>query len=163
MPKWNTENPGTRKHLIDAAVYWIREYDIDGWRLDVSDEVSLDFWREFSRTVREAKTDCYIAGEMWHDVSNWPNPGYFSAAMKYPLGFAAADFFLRKSINPRDALQGRKRRLPLDYQQRRRRIAGGLHWGKTHKDRRRNRGMRIKRVARSQRRNTSFYPGGFSY
>ena len=99
IPKWNTENPQGRKYLIDAAVYWIKECDIDAWRLDVSDEVSLDFWREFSRAVREAKADCYILGEMWHDASNWLNPGCFSAAMNYPLGFAVNDFFLRKTIN----------------------------------------------------------------
>jgi neopullulanase len=96
MPKWNTENPRVRRYLIDAAVYWIKECDIDAWRLDVSDEVSFDFWREFSRSVREAKADCYILGEMWHDASNWLNPGYFNAAMNYPLGFAVSDFFLRK-------------------------------------------------------------------
>ncbi|MDR0709808.1 MAG: glycoside hydrolase family 13 protein [Spirochaetaceae bacterium] len=97
MPKWNTENSQARKYLIDAAVYWIKECDIDAWRLDVSDEVSLDFWREFSRSVREAKADCYVLGEMWHDASNWLNPGYFSAAMNYPLGFAVTDFFLKKT------------------------------------------------------------------
>ncbi|MDR1352131.1 MAG: glycoside hydrolase family 13 protein [Treponema sp.] len=96
MPKWNTENPQARKYLIDAAVYWIRECDIDAWRLDVSDEVSLDFWREFSRSVREAKADCYILGEMWHDASNWVGPGYFDSAMNYPLGFALTGFFLQK-------------------------------------------------------------------
>ncbi|MDR0710217.1 MAG: glycoside hydrolase family 13 protein, partial [Spirochaetaceae bacterium] len=97
MPKWNTENSQARKYLIDAAIYWIKECDIDAWRLDVSDEVSLDFWREFSRSVREAKADCYILGEMWHDASNWLNSGYFNAAMNYPLGFAVTDFFLKKA------------------------------------------------------------------
>jgi glycosidase len=97
MPKWNTENPRARRYLIDAAVYWIKECDIDAWRLDVSDEVSLDFWREFSCGVRAAKADCYILGEMWHDASNWLNPGYFNAAMNYPLGFAVSDFFLKKA------------------------------------------------------------------
>jgi glycosidase len=97
MPKWNTGNPRVRRHLIDAAVYWIKECDIDGWRLDVSNEVSLDFWREFSRAVREAKADCYILGEMWHDASNWLNPGCFDAAMNYPLSFVVIDFFLRKA------------------------------------------------------------------
>jgi glycosidase len=99
MPKWNTENPPARKYLIDAALYWVRECDIDAWRLDVSDEVSLDFWREFSRSVRGIKADCYILGEMWHDASNWINPGYFDSAMNYPLGFAVADFFLRKGFS----------------------------------------------------------------
>jgi glycosidase len=98
MPKWNTENPQARRYLLDAAVYWIRECNIDGWRLDVSDEVSLDFWRAFAEETRAVKEDLYLVGEMWHDASNWINPGYFNAVMNYPLGFAVADFFARKTI-----------------------------------------------------------------
>jgi glycosidase len=98
MPKWNTEHPAARKYLLDAAVYWIKECDIDAWRLDVSDEVSFNFWAEFSRAVRAAKKDFYIIGEMWHDASPWLEAPYFNAVMNYPLGFAVADFFLKKEI-----------------------------------------------------------------
>jgi glycosidase len=96
MPKWNTENPAARRYLLDAALYWIRKCDIDGWRLDVSGEVSFDFWKEFVREVRAVKKDFYITGEMWHDASNWINGAYFDAVMNYPLGFAVSDYFLRK-------------------------------------------------------------------
>jgi glycosidase len=99
MPKWNTENPGAREYLLEAAEYWIRECDIDGWRLDVANEVSFDFWAAFVRRVRAVKDDFYILGEMWHDASAWINGGYFNAVMNYPLGFAVADFFLKKSID----------------------------------------------------------------
>jgi glycosidase len=106
MPKWNTENPEARKYLLDAALYWIRECDIDAWRLDVANEVSFDFWRDFSREVRAAKKDFYILGEIWHDASPWINGGYFSSAMNYPLGFALIDYFLKKTIGPEE-LTGR--------------------------------------------------------
>jgi glycosidase len=100
MPKWNTENPAVRTYLLDAAVYWIRECDIDGWRLDVANEVSFDFWKEFSRLVRAEKNDLYILGEIWHDSSNWINSGLFDAVMNYPLEYAVSDCFLRKTITP---------------------------------------------------------------
>ncbi|MDR0314086.1 MAG: glycoside hydrolase family 13 protein [Treponema sp.] len=100
MPKWNTENPGTRKYLLDAAVYWIKECDIDGWRLDVANEVSFDFWKEFSRLTHSLKTDFYIVGEIWNDASAWINPGLFDAAMNYPLGSAVSDCFITKKISP---------------------------------------------------------------
>ncbi|MFP3043558.1 glycoside hydrolase family 13 protein [Treponema primitia] len=96
MPKWNTENPGARNYLLDAAAYWIREADIDGWRLDVANEVSLDFWKEFSRSVRSLKDEFYIVGEVWYDASNWIQPGYFDAAMNYPLESIISGFFLEK-------------------------------------------------------------------
>ena len=93
MPKWNTENPDARKYLIDAALYWIKECDIDGWRLDVADEVSFSFWREFRQAMRSFKKDFYILAEVWHDPSKWINGGYFDAVMNYPLGMLIQNFF----------------------------------------------------------------------
>jgi glycosidase len=100
MPKWNTENPDARKYLLDAAAYWIRECDIDGWRLDVANEVSVDFWKDFSRLAHSLKDDFYILGEIWHDSSPWLNLGLFDSVMNYPLGFAVSDFFVKKETCP---------------------------------------------------------------
>ena len=100
MPKWNTENPEARKYLIDAAVYWIKECDIDGWRLDVSDEVSFSFWRDFNKAVDEQKKDVYILGELWHDPEKWVSGGYFDAVMNYPLGRTISSFFLGSNPDP---------------------------------------------------------------
>ena len=93
MPKWNTENPEAKKYLIDAAIYWIKECDIDGWRLDVSDEVSFSFWRDFKEAVRKCKKDFYTVAEIWNDPSKWINGGYFDAVMNYPLSRIILDFF----------------------------------------------------------------------
>jgi len=100
MPKWNTENPEARKHLIDSALHWIKECDIDGWRLDVSDEVSFSFWREFKDAVTALKPDFYVLGEIWHDPSKWLNGQYFDAVMNYPLGNAIRDMFVTKKLAP---------------------------------------------------------------
>ena len=102
MPKWNTENPDARRYLLEAAAHWIKECDIDGWRLDVANEVSLDFWREFSGLVRSLKKDFYVLGEIWHDASNWINSGLFDAVMNYPLGRAVSSCFLERKASPRD-------------------------------------------------------------
>jgi neopullulanase len=100
MPKWNTENPEARKYLLDAAAYWIKECDIDGWRLDVANEVSFDFWKEFSRLTHSLKPDFYVVSEIWNDASAWINPGLFDAVMNYPLGNAVSDCFMTKKISP---------------------------------------------------------------
>ncbi|GHU31736.1 alpha-glycosidase [Spirochaetia bacterium] len=100
MPKWNTENPDLRRYLISAAQKWIRECDIDGWRLDVANEVSFDFWREFSKEIRAVKDDFYIVGEIWDDASNWINSGYFDATMNYFLSSSISDLFLKKNTTP---------------------------------------------------------------
>ncbi|GMO69343.1 MAG: hypothetical protein Ta2A_17470 [Treponemataceae bacterium] len=88
-----------RKHLLDAAAFWITELNIDGWRLDVANEVSMDFWHDFSHLVRALKKDFYIAGEIWHDASNWIDRGCFDAVMNYPLESAISLFFLKKQTS----------------------------------------------------------------
>lgn len=98
MPKWNTENPQVRKYLLDVAKYWISEFDIDGWRLDVANEISFDFWKDFSKEVRSVKEDIYILGEIWFNSAKWINPGYFDAVMNYTIGFPIKEMFLEHKI-----------------------------------------------------------------
>ena len=38
MPKLNTANPEVQAYLLEIARYWIEEYDIDAWRLDVANK-----------------------------------------------------------------------------------------------------------------------------
>lgn len=85
MPKLNTQNPDVKKYLLDVATYWIREFDIDGWRLDVANEVDHQFWREFRTAVRAEKSDLYILGEVWHDSMPWLLGDQFDAVMNYPF------------------------------------------------------------------------------
>jgi glycosidase len=102
MPKWNTENAAAREYLLGVAEFWVRECDIDGWRLDVAGEVSFDFWREFSARLRALKRGFYITGEIWHDASRWINAGYFDAVMQYPLVGIILECFVAKTLAPPD-------------------------------------------------------------
>ncbi|MEC0368360.1 alpha-glycosidase [Paenibacillus chibensis] len=94
MPKLNTDNPEVKEYLLKAAAYWIEEADIDGWRLDVANEVDHEFWREFRRVVKKAKPDAYILGEIWHESSPWLMGDQFDAVMNYPFTNAVLDFFV---------------------------------------------------------------------
>ena len=51
LPKLNLDAPALRALMLDVAEHWIR-FGIDGWRLDVAEEVGEDFWREFRTRVR---------------------------------------------------------------------------------------------------------------
>ncbi|WP_406944733.1 glycoside hydrolase family 13 protein [Halobacillus sp. SY10] len=99
MPKLNTENPEVKNYLLKVARYWIEEFDIDGWRLDVANEVDHAFWREFRQTVKETKADAYILGEIWHDSMPWLQGDQFDAVMNYPFTNAVIDFFAKKNIS----------------------------------------------------------------
>jgi glycosidase len=93
MPKLNTGNPLMEKYLLDVATYWIRECDIDGWRLDVSNEVSHAFWRKFRQAVRSVKDDVYILGENWDSSSPWLQGDQMDAVMNYELSYHIWQYF----------------------------------------------------------------------
>ncbi|MGY0247016.1 alpha-amylase family glycosyl hydrolase, partial [Klebsiella michiganensis] len=78
---------------LQVARYWIEEFDIDGWRLDVANEVDHEFWRAFRRTVKSIKPDCYILGEIWHEGMPWLRGDQFDSLMNYPLMQATTDYF----------------------------------------------------------------------
>jgi len=95
MPKLNTANPQVRDYLLKVATYWIEEFDIDAWRLDVANEVDHQFWRDFRKAVLAKKPDLYILGEVWHTSQPWLNGDEFHAVMNYPLSDSIKDYFLR--------------------------------------------------------------------
>ncbi len=114
MPKLNTENPKLREYLLDVAEYWVREYDIDGWRLDVANEVDHHFWREFRQRVRAVKNDALIVGEIFHDSRPWLQGDQFDCVMNYPFQNISFDFFLNQSITSQQA-RGLFNKLLLRY------------------------------------------------
>lgn len=98
MPKLNTENREVKQYLLDVATYWIREFDIDGWRLDVANEVDHQFWREFRQAVKTVKPDVYILGEIWHDSMPWLRGDQFDAVMNYPFTNGVLRYFAKNEI-----------------------------------------------------------------
>lgn len=102
MPKFNTSNSDVQKFLLDVATHWIEKYDIDGWRLDVSDEVSHDFWRAFRKSVKAAKPDCVILGENWHDSAPFLRGDQFDGIMNYALTKACLDYFVNGAFSATD-------------------------------------------------------------
>ena len=93
MPKWNTSNEGVQTYLIDVALYWMRECGIDGWRLDVADEVSHDFWRKFRKAVKHLNPNAILIGESWHDAGAWLRGDQFDSIMNYSFTKACIDYF----------------------------------------------------------------------
>jgi glycosidase len=98
-PKLNTANPELREYLVGIGEKWIREADVDGWRLDVANEVDHRFWRAFRDRVKAAKADAFIVGEAWHDAIRWLDGAQFDSVMHYPWRDAVLDY-LRGEVGP---------------------------------------------------------------
>lgn len=96
MPKWNTDDIYTKIHLNEVIRYWLEEYNIDGWRLDVSNEISHDFLREIKKTARKANPDSFILGENWDQSLPWLLGDQMDSVMNYDLAYPIWEYFEHK-------------------------------------------------------------------
>ncbi|HEX5013183.1 MAG TPA: glycoside hydrolase family 13 protein [Candidatus Limnocylindrales bacterium] len=92
LPKLRVEHPAVREFLFSVAEHWLR-FGIDGWRLDVPQDVEdPTFWPEFRQRVRAVNREAYIVGEIWDEGPEWLMGDRFDALMNYPLGIAILGF-----------------------------------------------------------------------
>jgi neopullulanase len=92
LPKLNLANPEARAYILMVAEHWTR-FGVDGWRLDVPEEVDREFWDAFRERVRAVNPDAYLVGEIWHAAPDWTVPrGPFDGLMSYPLAWAIIGF-----------------------------------------------------------------------
>ncbi|MNM06823.1 Neopullulanase [compost metagenome] len=98
MPKFKTSNPEVKEYLLKVAKYWIEKCDIDGWRLDIANEIDHKFWRQFRNEVRGLKDDLYIIAEVWNDAMPWLQGDQFDSVMNYPFTEAVIDFVAKRKI-----------------------------------------------------------------
>ncbi|SCX04064.1 Glycosidase [Ruminococcaceae bacterium P7] len=102
MPKLNTNNPEVVKYFSDLCCYWAREWDIDGIRFDVGDEISHSFIRALRTAVKAVKPDIYLLGEIWMDSLNWLSGDEYDAVMNYPFTGCVNDFWKNESLTVTD-------------------------------------------------------------
>lgn len=98
LPKLNTDNPQMREYIMRVGEHWIRK-GIDGWRLDVPDEIRTPgFWEEFRQRVRAINPEAYICAEIWEVAPQWLQGDHFDALMNYPFASAVLAFTGRERI-----------------------------------------------------------------
>lgn len=96
LPQFNHDNPQVREYIMQIGEYWLKK-GIDGWRLDVPNEVKAPgFWQEFRSRVKAINPDAYIVGEIWEDSQQWLDGTQFDGVMNYlftapTIAFAAGD------------------------------------------------------------------------
>ena len=98
MPKLNTNNEEVIQYFCKICEDWVREFDIDGIRFDVGNEVSHRFLKRIREHLKTIKPDIYLLGEIWHDASQWLQGDEYDSVMNYPLLSGIHDFFLDKTM-----------------------------------------------------------------
>ena len=92
MPKVNLRCREAARYFTDVALHWLRVTGADGWRLDVADEISHDFWRDFRKAVKSEFPQALIVGEIWHHAPDFLQGDQWDSVMNYPFYRAALDF-----------------------------------------------------------------------
>ena len=71
MPEWNLNAKCTRKYFKDVAEFWLKDHDVDGFRLDATlyytnDHTNgSDFLKWYYKEAEKIKKDVYMVGEHW--------------------------------------------------------------------------------------------------
>lgn len=105
LPQFNHDNSQVKEYIMQVGEYWL-EKGIDGWRLDVPNEVTTPgFWQEFRDRVKAINPEAYIVGEIWSDASQWLDGTQFDGVMNYrfaepTIAFTAGDRFIKEYAQP---------------------------------------------------------------
>ena len=87
-------------YLMSTVRWWLIDIGIDGFRLDVPDEVPFWFWELFRKEVKKAKPDAWIVGEIWYEARQWVSPLYFDSVMNYAFfKNPVIEFFILSLLN----------------------------------------------------------------
>ncbi len=86
LVKLNQRNPEVRDYLCDVIRFWVKEFDIDGIRLDAADVLDFDFMRALRGLANEVKPEFWLMGEVIHgEYNRWVNEGTLHSVTNYHL------------------------------------------------------------------------------
>ena len=86
LAKLNQQNPAVRDYICDVVRFWVKEFDIDGIRLDAADVLDFDYMRALRRVADEVKPEFWLMGEVIHgDYTRWVNEGTLHSVTNYHL------------------------------------------------------------------------------
>lgn len=100
LPELNFNHEDVRRYLVDVVRYWVKEFDIDGLRLDCADVLDLPFQKSLRYFTNEMKPEFFLLGEVIHgEYARWVNPETLHSVTNYELhksiysGFNSHNFF----------------------------------------------------------------------
>ena len=106
----NDLHPGPKQYVMNVTRRWMDPNGdghpadgIDGWRLDVAEEIPLPFWKEWNGLVRQLNPAAYTVAEVWNDARRFLVDGGFSATMNYhAFAFPTKGFLIDGRMSAHD-------------------------------------------------------------
>ena len=86
LVKLNQKNPEVKDYICDVIRYWVKEFDVDGIRLDAADVLDFDFMKALRHVANEVKPEFWLMGEVIHgDYVRWANAETLHSVTNYHL------------------------------------------------------------------------------
>ena len=86
LAKLNQRNPAVKDYICDVIRFWVKEFDIDGIRLDAADVMDFEYMKALRGVANEVKQDFWLMGEVIHgNYSRWANEGTLHSVTNYML------------------------------------------------------------------------------
>ena len=86
LAKLNQHNSEVRDYICDVIRFWVKEFDIDGLRLDAADVMDFNYMSALRNVANEVKPDFWLMGEVIHgNYSRWANDGTLHSVTNYML------------------------------------------------------------------------------
>ena len=89
LVKLNQHNPKVREYISDVIRFWVKEFDIDGIRLDAADVLDFSYMQMLRQVADKVKPDFWLMGEVIHgDYIRWANGDMLHSVTNYHLHMA---------------------------------------------------------------------------
>ncbi len=86
LAKLNQHNDEVREYVCNVIRFWVKEFDIDGIRLDAADVLDFNYMQMMRQVANEVKPDFWLMGEVIHgDYIRWVNGGTLHSVTNYHL------------------------------------------------------------------------------
>ena len=86
LPKLNLRHPDVCAYHLETVRFWVKEFDIDGLRLDVANQLDFDFLRELRKLADTVKPEFWLMGEVIHgEYGRWVNDAMLHSVTDYAL------------------------------------------------------------------------------
>ncbi|MBQ7075601.1 MAG: alpha-amylase, partial [Clostridia bacterium] len=86
LAKLNQQNGDVREYICDVIRFWVKEFDIDGIRLDAADVLDFGYMQMLRTVANEVKPDFWLMGEVIHgDYIRWVNGDTLHCVTNYHL------------------------------------------------------------------------------
>lgn len=96
---FDTSQPDVQTFLLDVAKWWIKEADIDGFRLINAEQAQPDFWKTFCQEVKTMKENFFIVADIGDADPNTYQQTGFDAVMNESFALRTQQAFSKKDAS----------------------------------------------------------------